>query len=100
MVERLLITDIVVQFSDLGIANAVADVDFLSVGNVICFNDFGQQLMQILVRNQYHLAPGILLNRFRTNVAYIIVELPCESDPIDAALSIVRCIFLLKLYFN
>ena len=46
------------MFNDFSIANALADVNFLSVGNLICFNDFGHQLMQILVRNQYHLSPG------------------------------------------
>ncbi|TPX65653.1 hypothetical protein SpCBS45565_g05025 [Spizellomyces sp. 'palustris'] len=66
-----------VQFNEFSISNVLSSQDFTKVGNIICVNntEFTGRLQQVLVRNQLAQNPA---------------SLPCEPDPVDAALAIVR----------
>ncbi|KAJ3258598.1 hypothetical protein HK104_006977, partial [Borealophlyctis nickersoniae] len=65
-----------VQYNEFSIANVLSMQDWKKMGNVVCTTpDFTPRLQQVLVRNQYADNPA---------------NLPCEGDPVDAALSILR----------
>ncbi|KAI9344797.1 hypothetical protein DFJ73DRAFT_839708 [Zopfochytrium polystomum] len=65
-----------VQFNEFSVANALQSQDFSKIGNVVVLNnDFAPRLCQVLVRNQHCSNP---------------VNLPVESDPVDAALAVVK----------
>nr|KAJ3419945.1 hypothetical protein HK105_006311 [Polyrhizophydium stewartii] len=65
-----------VQYNEFSVANVLAAVDFKKLGNIFCTNsDFVPRVQQLLVRERYCSNP---------------VVLPCEADPVDAALAIVR----------
>ncbi|KND03967.1 uncharacterized protein SPPG_01418 [Spizellomyces punctatus DAOM BR117] len=66
-----------VQFNEFSISNVLSSQDFTKLGNIICVNntEFTGRLQQVLVRNQLAQNPA---------------SLPCEPDPVDAALAIVR----------
>ncbi|KAJ3006296.1 hypothetical protein HKX48_000198 [Thoreauomyces humboldtii] len=66
-----------VQYNEFSVGNVLSTMDFTKLGNIVCLNnpDFTPRLQQVLVRNQHTRNP---------------VSLPCESDPVDAALTILR----------
>ncbi|KAJ3087001.1 hypothetical protein HK102_012009, partial [Quaeritorhiza haematococci] len=66
-----------VQFNEFSVSNVLASQENVSkLSNIVCLSpDFGSKLCQVLVRNQYTENP---------------VNLPCEHDPVDAALAILR----------
>ncbi|KAI8800139.1 hypothetical protein BJ742DRAFT_92433 [Cladochytrium replicatum] len=71
-----------VQFNEFSVANALSVQNFKTVGNIICTNpEFMSKLMQVIVRNSYSTSP---------------LNLPVEPDPVDSALTILRCKCLLS----
>ncbi|TPX41153.1 hypothetical protein SeLEV6574_g06233 [Synchytrium endobioticum] len=65
-----------VQFNEFSVVNVLGALDWTRVSNVVCVNtDFTPRLAQVLVRNQWSSGP---------------LNLPCEADPVDAALAILK----------
>jgi hypothetical protein len=74
----------IVQYNEFSVGNVLEKCDFKKLGNIFCTNEsFLPKLQQVLVRNQHCMEP---------------VSLTCESDPVDAAIDIIRsCIGKNKL---
>ncbi|KAI9105971.1 hypothetical protein DFS34DRAFT_39875 [Phlyctochytrium arcticum] len=75
-----------VQFNEFSVGNVLSSLDFSKIKNILCVNnvDFAVRIQQLIVRNQLAKSP---------------VLLSCETDPVDAALTVSRCesVFLLRL---
>jgi hypothetical protein len=66
----------VIQYNEFSVGNVLEKCDFKKFGNIFCTNEaFLPRLQQVLVRNQHCMDP---------------VSLSCESDPVDAAIDIIR----------
>lgn len=78
------------MYNDFSLANILAKEDFKKLGNIVLTNpEFIPRVQQILVRDRYCNNPGTII--------FIIDSIILETDPIDAALMVVKCKFLLIL---